>query len=275
MKRNEKQLFVRSKRGEFSSDDGDLTSEIDEDFQNISSDDEVFNVNSASRSTTSKRIDNNNKKENGKFVRNHANSVGTNRAKRPQSEQKKDEPLAKKKKTSRNAHSVNHESSDEMQFQRKESRERTKTKRFGTRESTIDFNDFFTTLASQKSADQLDASTSRNAGETTIVPAENSIAAEHSSLILKFSDEMKSIEAKFDAKLSVLVKQCARIEAILKFKRNTIEMPSNSADGEDPITKGDETEIQLKQMGLPTSEIEKLERIEENLNTTSFETEMV
>lgn len=293
MKRGQKlqNYFISSsEEDEHSSEEN---TENDEDYDSNPSDGAVFNVNPR---LSKQRVKNNCiiGKKNGEIARQNKNIIRKNIPKRSRSPQRNGGQMMNLSKRKKTALSVNSQNDD--QSKRKGSRARNKTDRLGTRESSINFNHFFENMASQRKASENaqnssttnhlidcdDTVTSLDIGEPSVVGAidnnhTNSMddqrfeSNESAKLI---ADSMRLMESKFDAKFAVLVKQCARIEAILKYHKSPLGT-KESMDDVESVENVDQCENQLKGMGLPISEIEQLVQIEQHLNIEKFETDMV
>lgn len=286
MKRSRKRIILSSDEDEFSNNKGGVNSESDENFGIHSSDDEFL----ADNSVSSKKNNINGANKRGKTAQKKASD--TNSAKKFRSGEKKGKPITKKTKTTNNANRQNDDETVRMG-----SRHRNKTNRFGNRESTVNFDNFFNILEAQREAGESSkqSSTENELNARSVGPtpernvdvssffsfddrnATNLMAREQSADVNMQSlstcaNELKLMEAKFDAKMSVIIKQCSRIEALLKFQK----LPNESNNTEHLVDEnGDACEIRLKQMGLPATTIFELKEIEEKLKDGHFEADMV
>lgn len=156
---------------------------------------------------------------------------------------------------------------------------------------------FFTKLASQQTqrtpqgsattSDVIDAATAcslldddepsfaRNEGSNS----SNSVSNTHSNeSLLSFREEIKMLEVKIDAQFAVMTKQCARIEALLKYQKKPIgggATVSNSINQSEFLEEDDRCETQLKEMGLPATQVQQFKQIDEKLNDSGYEANMV
>lgn len=146
MKRNGKsRVFIDSEEDEIprSGNEADTDTENDENYEIGQSDESISSVDSVSKPSTSKRkIDKS--KTKGKLVQEKTNNVRT-------SKQKRSRPIQKDLEDGLNARKRK-KANDETDCQtiRMSGREHTKTNRYGTRESVVNFDDFFTNLALQQ-----------------------------------------------------------------------------------------------------------------------------
>lgn len=150
---------------------------------------------------------------------------------------------------------------------------------------------FFINLASQRKQNTPVPSTSnhlnncndieeiQNDKESSVVlnddtNSTNSMNNEHEQMHSNENKDMlKMIDAKMDAKFAVVVKQCARIEALLKYHKVPIGMNVSQSTSSEP--NDFESDKRLKEMGLPLTEIDQLKRIEDHLKDEHFESTMV
>lgn len=295
MKRAKKNQFIDDSEWDgFLSSENDTDTENDEDSEFCPSDGSVSNVNSASKGATSKQKTSSITKKSGKMAQQDTNSIRKN-LKRMHSKQTDGVHTIDSSKRKKSTHDDNKK--NDGQANRKGSRECTKTNRFGTRESTVNFNDFFKNLASQRklsdstqnSSTTFDTATALNVDMSSAFLNEetnstNSMADKHfqqSEYFQLMSNHMKKIEEKIDAQFSVLLKQNSRIEALLKYYKtpvgmvNTSHKSSKSIEHNEILETGDQCENHLKAMGLPINEIQQLVNIEENLKNANFESQMV
>lgn len=264
-----KRLFVAEESGEeiFLSDDADENYELSD--ESVSSEEMVSK-------TTKKKIG---RKKNQLVPPTRVN-------KRPRTD--KNQSKLKKNKKNHN---------DDDQTDRTSVRSRTKNNRYGSRESTVNFDDFFDKLASQqkqrttqgssKTSDCIDAARAYSAldddepllGQNEASNSTNSVVNDHlNEQMSSCRDEIKMMQAKIDAQFAVMTKQCARIEALLKYHKKPIgggATVSNSVDQSEFLEEDDWCETQLKEMGLPATQVQHLIQIEKKLNDTGFEAAMV
>lgn len=276
MKRNGKsRVFVLdSEEDEISSsgNEADTDTENDENYEIGQSDESISSVDSVSKPSTSKRkIDKS--KTKGKLVQKKTNNIRTNKQKRSRPIQKDLEDVLNARKRKKANDETDH------QTNRMSEREHTKTNRYGTRESAVNFDDFFTNLAMQQKQNTQNQSISI---EPSIVRSDESIST--SSLpndqlnesLSMVRDTLKMMDAKIDAQFAVMAKNCARIEALLKCHKKPIDGSQSKSNEQNELFEvGDQYEIQLKEMGLPATEVNQLKRIEEHLNNMDYENQMV
>lgn len=278
MKRGQKKPFIVDSEEEYeiSIDENDTDTENDENYEG-----------SKSSHTMNKQ-----KKTHGKATR-QGSSTCTKKRSRPM-DGEHTVILAKKKKSTHKDNRHN-----DTPTKRIGSRERIKTNRFGARESGINFNDFFVNLDAQQKEfeNSQDPATMDNFHERVdiaTIPSSvvifddknstNSVfdqpnqSNEISKLLSTMADDFKMMEAKFDAQFAVLQKQSARIEALLKYYKMPVGMDvlqSKSIERHEFFETTDQCTIQLKEMGLPVTQIQQLMKIEEKLGDTDFQTHMV
>lgn len=179
---------------------------------------------------------------------------------------------------------------------RKGERSRQKTNRFGNRESSINFDSFFTNLAEKRSYSQRSSIQSQLPG-TSAIEVDRSIqlvnvsgekdsidlsSHEHRSnsnnteifeMLLAISKNLQSFETKFDAKIAILQRQISRVEVIMKSRKMPISqsesIPSVETDEAEPFLSG------LREVGLPVANIPDLDELEKNLSDAGFATNAV
>lgn len=195
-------------------------------------------------------------------------------------DENKNENCSKRKKIARK--SLNGQKS--LHTTRKGERERQKTDRYGTRESAVNFDNFFTSLAAQNSSFVQSASTqnldtisgddhlelcTQNKQIDVEVSKHNS--NELSECFKSLENKFLSFERNFDAKIAVFQTQIARVEVNLKHRRRPQE---NDASFELRIA-GERSLSELGELNLPIGEIAELTELEEKLKDSCFALNMV
>lgn len=210
-------------------------------------------------------------------------------------------PPKKKRKVNCNKKKPKKSNSDPREkSSRKGGRSRKKTNRFGTRESTANFDTFFTNLTAENSVPSTidDSMPLNETGSNTIVAncvdlfstvsnnspinedenssifadsCGNQANASHQFDAIKqmmsdLGNCMKTLETNFDAKLQVFQRQLARVEVMMNHRRVSVDTDESAEN---------EYLSELAALGLPLKTSDSLADLEKKLADASYENQLV
>lgn len=142
-------------------------------------------------------------------------------------------------------------------------RKRQRTNRFGSRESTVDHNEFFLNpqLTPENSPQKSPVAPTTNGSNVDL--------EQFSAMISKLTETVKSIETRFDIKFAALQKQISRIEVKLTYRRESQSESENLGELEEHYL------TELTKVGLPIDDLDAMTKLEQELSTKTHEQKMV
>lgn len=159
-------------------------------------------------------------------------------------------------------------------------RARTKTKRFGHRESTVNYNDFFENLSDSTATKEANSSPLHtNINSSDVVVVNDSTLSDHP--LNSQSPSNKSIENQTLDVLKLILKKVNAIEDhLIKLDVRVANLKSVRGQMDDSdslnVPLGVIDMFELQQLGLPVQSEQDLQKLEGNLKTDqAFSTKLV